>query len=85
MKNHEHSECEHEQLSYCKKCRVVYCKDCGNEWRENYWNQTYIIDTTKPVPVWTYPGVTYQDEHGTPCANPNINSTAVVCNHVEVS
>ena len=49
--SHEHHEhcCEHDDLRYCKVCRVVYCKGCGKEWRNKNWYNTY-----PPYPQWTY-------------------------------
>lgn len=32
MTNHEHKECEHPKLKFCKKCNVVECEDCKMEW-----------------------------------------------------
>jgi len=29
---HEHTECEHKELKYCKVCDIVYCK-CDKEWK----------------------------------------------------
>ncbi len=35
MKVHNHRECDHADIEFCKKCQVVYCKDCGMEFKEN--------------------------------------------------
>jgi len=37
---HEHKECEHKNLKYCKKCDVVYCEDCDKEWGNQGWTCT---------------------------------------------
>jgi hypothetical protein len=34
-KKHDHKECEHKNLKYCKKCDVIYCEDCDREWIDN--------------------------------------------------
>ena len=48
---HEHKECEHKKVAYCKVCRVVYCEDCSKEWSDtpNVW--TFRYDTT----IWPEP------------------------------
>lgn len=31
--NHKHACCcDHEHVSFCKRCRIVHCTDCGREW-----------------------------------------------------
>lgn len=48
---HEHKECEHRHLKYCKKCDVVYCEDCDKEW-----------SSFSGFTPWTYPYTwTYTD------------------------
>lgn len=40
---HHSCSCPHEQVEYCKTCRVVHCKDCNQEWvtkTVNYWQYT---------------------------------------------
>lgn len=76
MNRHEHLECEHKDLAYCKRCRIVYCKDCNKEWQE-YTAFTYTIDTTRSVPMWTYPPNT--------TVSPTVGNIMASCNHVEVS
>jgi len=69
--HHEHC-CEHEQVKYCKICKVVYCVKCGKEWRENFWTYTY-----------TYP--TYSVPYQTAGSSYKISdiSTTTVCNHLQ--
>jgi len=51
--HHEHC-CEHEQVKYCKVCRVVYCAKCGKEWKEGIWYYPYYTyPYTNPYPTWT--------------------------------
>jgi len=38
MSDHEHC-CEHENLRYCKVCKVIYCVDCGIKWK--VWGKSY--------------------------------------------
>jgi hypothetical protein len=39
--NHNHScSCDHENVKFCKTCRLVHCLDCKTEW------------TTKPNYYW---------------------------------
>lgn len=41
---HKHScECEHENVKFCKQCKVVHCLDCNMEWGgyKVYWYYGY--------------------------------------------
>lgn len=52
---HDHDECEHKNLKYCKKCDVIYCVNCDREWPSVKWNYSY----TQPYRTWTSDGTTY--------------------------
>ena len=76
MNRHNHLECEHKNLAYCKNCRVVYCKECTKEWSEPTY--TYTIYPITNIPTWTYPGNNSSD-------TVIDNEIKVFCNHVELS
>lgn len=77
---HEHKECSHENLDYCRICKVVYCKDCTQEWVEQKWNWTYTVPNTTIVNVPTMWPI-YADENGTPVRNPE--QIITICNHTQ--
>jgi len=56
---HEHKECEHKRLAYCKVCKVVYCEDCSKEWADYpsvwTWKCNYEYPTTT---IWPEPTTT---------------------------
>jgi hypothetical protein len=52
MKNHQHTECEH-QLEHCPKCDVVQCSKCNKEWRQAI-NLPYINDLIPKNPLAPY-------------------------------
>lgn len=56
MGNHNHESCcGHENVEYCKNCKVAFCVDCGKEWGERYnWNYTIYPNYpyTAPTPIW---------------------------------
>ena len=43
---HEHKECEHKEIKYCRKCDVVYCFSCTKEW---------VVSTVGGTFVYTAP------------------------------
>jgi len=47
MDKHEHKECEHPMVLYCKKCDLVYCDLCDREWPA--WKYS--------GPTWTYTNI----------------------------
>lgn len=69
MNKHEHNECEHQNLRFCKVCRHPYCPDCGKEWFETYyyyhsplWSNGTAVDMTPKVSYINCSG------HATPSA-----------------
>src|SRR5882724_11132717 len=44
---HNHScQCDHENVQFCKTCKIVHCLDCKIEWTQKYtysypWNWYY--------------------------------------------
>lgn len=51
-KNHAHNHCEHENLQYCKHCKVVHCLDCKQEWPEK---ETMVVEKVVYKDwKWTY-------------------------------
>jgi len=77
---HEHKECEHKRLAYCKVCKVVYCEDCSREWSDYpsfvYPNTTWIYEG-KSTTGYQWP--VYSDENGTQARDPN--QIITICNH----
>ena len=58
---HEHNECEHKNLKYCKKCDVVYCEDCKREWGNTTWTYT----SSYPIPCdITYTDIPFSSYYG---------------------
>ncbi len=61
--NHKHTcECEHENVRYCKRCKVIHCLDCNKEWSEkvtwtysytpNYWQLSNKPWYEQPQFIW---------------------------------
>ena len=48
-KHNHRCVCEHEQVRFCKQCKVVHCLDCNKEWRDYNWTSPY----------WYYGNYTY--------------------------
>lgn len=80
--------CNHENVSYCKTCKVCHCADCNQEWRvagtynPYYWGQTYYTNgLNTPVLTSGQLGNTIQYKT-TPTAlvEPTI-STTTTCRH----
>jgi hypothetical protein len=67
VNKHEHTECAHEKLHFCKQCSVVWCETCPKEFRISpapYWT---IYSGTSTVTAKPLTGVTYtqyQDSSG---------------------
>ena len=71
--NHHHCECEHENVKYCKCCKVVYCKDCNKEWKDySGW-------------TWTYPSYTSPSLYGAASCGTitTTDSNTILCSHKE--
>jgi hypothetical protein len=75
-KHHHHDCCEHEDLAYCKVCKVAYCKDCGKEWRDN---PGYSLYPHWPN-TWETPTVTWGNTCGT-LTTADTNGTTVTTGH----
>jgi hypothetical protein len=55
-KKHNHScTCEHDNVEFCKTCKLVHCLDCKIEWRQY---PTYTWNT------WPYQGYLGQAQAG---------------------
>ena len=49
------TECEHENLIYCKSCQHIECKDCGKTWgeKETQFVPYYPYQPYEPLyPMW---------------------------------
>lgn len=69
---HEHKDCEHKKLEFCKQCDQVYCNACKKEWRYNFGSITYTTGTG----TWPYiNGSTTLVNNATGTCNPGVEST----------
>lgn len=50
---HEHNECQHEEMKYCKTCDLSYCKKCLREWGACRLNHFYTY-YPQPATFWPY-------------------------------
>jgi len=57
MHSHNHCECSHEHLRFCKHCKRPYCLDCGKEWNVYVYQYspyyTYTYPSTGTGTVWS--------------------------------
>lgn len=56
---HDHDECLHEEMKYCKTCDLTYCKKCSREWgtcrlTHFYTYQFPNITYPQPTTIWPY-------------------------------
>lgn len=49
---HDHNECQHEEMKYCKTCDLTYCKKCLREW--GTCRQTHYFTYVQPTTIWPY-------------------------------
>jgi len=56
LHNHHSHECGHEDVTYCKRCKVVYCEDCTQTWTA----QAMTYTTTS---LGTFRGSQYTNIH----------------------
>lgn len=89
-KKHEHNECQHENLQFCKCCGVVYCEDCDQEWGKErvVYRDRPVFDPFKPVEIdpwrkarWDPYDVTVTWENQTD--SKSAENLFPVCNHMK--
>ncbi len=82
MSSHNHCSsfgCEHNNLKYCKCCRVPYCVDCGYEWKTySYWNYPYYTYTYTAGQLQQSPTVVSSGNANTP---ESLTGCTVTCKH----
>ena len=44
-KKHEHNNCQHESVNFCKDCSNIYCDNCNMEW---------FVKCDKVHGIWNY-------------------------------
>ena len=86
MKHNHSCECDHNNVQYCKKCKVVHCLECNQEWR-TYPSYTYNYPYNYPYYWYGQTGqlgsqILMGNATGQAAQSTNAqNSMQAVCNH----